>query len=347
MSNSIEPTDSNDTPTHRSEIVVLYDVVDANPNGDPRRNNQPRQDPYTNHGMSTDVRLKRYIRDQLAAEDYTIFVREPRRDEESGTRTALFKSIVEEDDPEAVDSSTWERFIDRAIDVRMFGATFSFSREDALGKAFAAATPSNLQGPVQFQHGTTFHPIALNEDTRNLTTVIRREEESETGTFATDHRVKYGLYGYQGIINEQAAAETELTNADIDLLDRVTWRSLVNQPLSRSKLGHTPRLYLRVEYNTKWFHIGRLARTFRLETSDQEMLSVRDLSETRIIIDDFVKKIEKHAEKIGAIHMIVHEDVPFSLDGEALDANEFSAEIDDRAGGDKVVCVEPFEEETA
>ena len=59
-------TDTTDTVQNRSEIVFLYDAVDANPNGNPLSGeNRPRIDPVTNQAVVTDVRLKRYLRDQL------------------------------------------------------------------------------------------------------------------------------------------------------------------------------------------------------------------------------------------------------------------------------------------
>src|SRR6185436_20973932 len=58
----------NQTITHRSEILFLYDVTEANPNGDPLELNCPRLDPDTGHNLVTDVRLKRTVRDYLFSE---------------------------------------------------------------------------------------------------------------------------------------------------------------------------------------------------------------------------------------------------------------------------------------
>mgnify|MGYP001288824441 CR=1 FL=1 len=53
------------TMLNRSEILFLYDVTDANPNGDPVDENKPRIDEETGINMVTDVRLKRTVRDYL------------------------------------------------------------------------------------------------------------------------------------------------------------------------------------------------------------------------------------------------------------------------------------------
>ncbi|MDZ7730685.1 MAG: type I CRISPR-associated protein Cas7 [Natrialbaceae archaeon] len=61
--------------TNRSEIVLVTDAQDCNPNGDPMGENRPRIDPVTQQAAITDVRLKRYLRDQLRADNHSIFVK--------------------------------------------------------------------------------------------------------------------------------------------------------------------------------------------------------------------------------------------------------------------------------
>ena len=66
-------------PAVRHDIVWLFDITDGNPNGDPDAGNRPRVDPETNHGLMTDVSLKRKIRDTIGiaaggAPGYDIFV---------------------------------------------------------------------------------------------------------------------------------------------------------------------------------------------------------------------------------------------------------------------------------
>ena len=56
------PFDQDEPLEHRYEIVLLFDVCNGNPNGDPDADNQPRVDPETGHGLVTDVCIKRKIR---------------------------------------------------------------------------------------------------------------------------------------------------------------------------------------------------------------------------------------------------------------------------------------------
>jgi len=74
-------SDTPDSVTNRSEIVFLYDAVDANPNGNPLSGaNRPRIDPQTQQAIVTDVRLKRYLRDQLDDDGHGVYIRNVQED---------------------------------------------------------------------------------------------------------------------------------------------------------------------------------------------------------------------------------------------------------------------------
>jgi len=76
MTDDTYADDSYDPVTNRSEIVFCYDAVDANPNGNPLSGaNRPRIDPETQQAIVTDVRLKRYLRDQLDDDGHGVYVR--------------------------------------------------------------------------------------------------------------------------------------------------------------------------------------------------------------------------------------------------------------------------------
>jgi CRISPR-associated protein Csd2 len=67
--------------THRYDFVLLFDVKDGNPNGDPDAGNLPRVDPETGQGLVTDVCLKRKIRNYVTlakagVEGFDIYVKE-------------------------------------------------------------------------------------------------------------------------------------------------------------------------------------------------------------------------------------------------------------------------------
>lgn len=54
-------------PKRRMEFVLLYDLSNGNPNGDPDNGNQPRQDPQTDRGIVTDAAIKRKVRNYISS----------------------------------------------------------------------------------------------------------------------------------------------------------------------------------------------------------------------------------------------------------------------------------------
>ena len=103
---------------NRSEIVLLYDARDTNPNGDPlAANNPPRVDSQTNQAVVTDVRLKRYIRDELFEEGHNIFVKSSSQiygdefEKGAASRAELVNNILEDLDYEDIDDADSIRVI--------------------------------------------------------------------------------------------------------------------------------------------------------------------------------------------------------------------------------------------
>ena len=65
---------------NRYDFVLLFDVKDGNPNGDPDAGNLPRVDPETGNGLVTDVCIKRKVRNYVQlmnkGNGYDIFIKE-------------------------------------------------------------------------------------------------------------------------------------------------------------------------------------------------------------------------------------------------------------------------------
>lgn len=309
-------TTDSDTPTvqNRSEIVFVYDAVDTNPNGNPlSANDKPRIDNTTGRAVVTDVRLKRYLRDQLDDDGYGIYIRNPSKadyDHVPG-RDELFRRVsgLNEDEIEDITGSeAADAFLQNAVDVRYFGATCSFSSDfqNTLGDEF----PGQFIGPVQFSHARSLNTVVHKSEAKQLSTVVASEEEEdsqdsdskEQGTFATDNRLQYAIIPFHGIVNEVGAESTSLTETDVERLDTLCWRSLKNQTLTRSKKGHQPQLYLRVEYSTDEFHVGTLADDLSLE---QELPDnkLRNISDVILGVDDLVAALDEYAEHIDIVHV--------------------------------------------
>jgi CRISPR-associated protein Csh2 len=148
--------DGDDSVENRSEIVFAYDAEDTNPNGNPlSANDKPRIDETTGAAVVTDVRLKRYIRDQLDDDGYSVYIQNPTKSDADSVldRDDLFSAVTGIDEEELGDMTggeAAEKFLANATDVRYFGATCSFSSDfqNELGDGF----PGQFIGPVQFSH---------------------------------------------------------------------------------------------------------------------------------------------------------------------------------------------------
>lgn len=314
-----------DTLSNRSEFVLLYDAADCNPNGNPlSANDKPRVDETTGEAVVTDVRLKRYIRDQLYDDGHGVYVLNPSKadQQDSFERDDLFLSTAGLDQDELGDHDGGviaDRFLANAADVRYFGATCSFSSDiqSDLGDGF----PGQFTGPVQFEHGRSMHTVVTKTESKQLSTVIRTDD-SDQGTFATDNRLEYALVRFHGVANENGAATTGLTTADVRRLDSLIWRSLKNQTLTRSKAGHHPQLYLRVEYDADGYYHGGLddliERTDTAETDGSEYRAITDVSLT---VDPLLERLAADADRdrIEAVHVVASDRIAFEPAGRDTD----------------------------
>lgn len=278
---------------NRSEILFLYDVKDANPNGDPVDENKPRIDEETGVNIVTDVRLKRTIRDYLHEyKKIDVFVREI-RDEKDNLKTKEDRLKDFEDKPELV--------IEKCIDIRLFGATTAVEN-----KTMA------LTGPVQFKYGRSLHKVDITYI--KGTTVMPSGAERRQGTFTEKYILPYSLIVFYGIVNENAAKNQNipLTENDIFFMLEGIWNGTKNL-ISGSKFGQMPRLLLQVIYKENNFHIGELDKFITLKT-EKEDEAIRDISDVKIDITELVKILNNNDDKIEKIRYKVDDRVSLIKD---------------------------------
>lgn len=337
----------NTTLQNRSEIVFLYDAEDSNPNGNPlSANDKPRVDETTGEAVVTDVRLKRYIRDQLDDDGFGIYVRNPSKApyEDVPDRDQLFQRVtdIDESDMASMDGAeAADEFLRNAVDVRYFGATCSFSSEfqDALGDEF----PGQFIGPVQFEHGRSMHVVTMKTESKQLSTVVASGDEDEQGTFAADSRLEYALVKFHGVVNENAAQDTNLTEDDVERLDSLCWRALKNQTLTRSKMGHQPRLYLRAEYATDDYHNGSLDDGIvRADADETDGAEYRNITDVTLDVDRLLGMLEADAEHLEALHVLVDDHCTFAIDGEVAGPEAFREALRESVGDEQVEVVDPY-----
>ncbi|RME96599.1 MAG: type I-B CRISPR-associated protein Cas7/Csh2 [Bacteroidetes bacterium] len=273
--------------TQRSEILFLYDCKNCNPNGDPMNANKPRIDDDTEHCLVTDVRLKRTVRDFLiqAGHDGTdpdkdVFIRD-------------FDGVPVTGAERAEKYADREEFVRKFIDVRLFGGV---SAPSSKGKKVF-----NLTGPVQFGMGVSLHPVKVNFI--KGTGAFASKSGAQQRTFREEYNITYGLIGFHGVINEQAAKSTHLTETDVAELMQALWDGTKGL-LSRSKKGHMPRLLLKIDYAEPLFFIGDLLERIQLRYEDGITADkLTDVADYQLEVSELNAVLKAHQDKIAKIDL--------------------------------------------
>ena len=222
----------------RYDFVILFEVKDGNPNGDPDAGNLPRIDAETGHGLVTDVCLKRKIRNYVGLKmneqiPNAIFVRE--KAVLNNTIEQAYKSLdIKLDEPPADSSDGSKRNkkgqgqgkeVDRArqflcqnfFDIRTFGAVLS-----------TGANAGQVRGPVQLTFARSVDPIvSLEHSITRMAVTTEAEAEKQGGdnrTMGRKFTVPYGLYRAHGFVSAPLANQTGFSTDDLDLL----WEALDN-----------------------------------------------------------------------------------------------------------------------
>ena len=292
----------------RSEILFLYDIKDANPNGDPLDENKPRIDEENGINIVTDVRLKRTIRDYLMNfKKKEIFVREI-TDESGNIQDAKLRA---KDFLKGVDDLNQKNFneqkkilknkiLDECIDVRLFGATIPLDLSIGKDKKSKSATGSiTLTGPVQFRMGRSLHKV----DIMHIkgTGAFASKAGATQKTFREEDFLPYSLIAFYGIINENAAQHTNLSEEDVKLLLDGLWNGTKNL-ISRSKFGQMPRLLLKVNYKEDNYHIGDLDKMIKIKgIEDLNQEKIRDISEITLDASELIQSLNANKDKIESI----------------------------------------------
>ncbi len=308
-----------ETIKNRSELLFLYDVKDNNPNGDPLDGNKPRIDEETNINIVTDVRLKRTIRDYL--KDFKgkeIFVREI-ADDEGKIQDAKMRAndfLKDIDDVEGKGFNEQKQIIKKkilesCIDVKLFGATIPLDLKvnDEKGKSKNVTGSITLTGPVQFRMGRSLHKVELKYI--KGTGAFASKAGATQKTFREEYILPYSLIAFYGVINENAAKETELTDDDVKALTEGMWNGTKNL-ISRSKAGHEPRLLLKINYNEGNYHIGDLDKLVEIQ-SDKRDEEIRDISEITLNTDALVEKLKEAQGTIASIEYKISDRVNTKL----------------------------------
>ncbi len=222
---------------NRYEFVVLFDVENGNPNGDPDAGNMPRIDPESGLGLVTDVCLKRKIRNyvEMVKENepgFQIYIREDvplnRSDrmacENLGVQDTDEKKVTEslkkmkKNDPD-VDRKLRDYMCDNFYDIRTFGAVMTTFVK-------ASLNCGQVRGPVQIGFARSIDPIVSQEVTiTRVAITTEKDAENKTTEMGRKNIVPYGLYRVEGFISANLARRvTGFSEEDLELF----WEALIN-----------------------------------------------------------------------------------------------------------------------
>lgn len=283
------------TIKNRTEILFLYEIENANPNGDPLNENRPRFDTEDSRAIVSDVRLKRSIRDYWfeykgynGKEGKDIFVRETKyldkgKDKEfvsSGKKRAeAFKKEAKTSKEEHT-----KMVLDKCIDIRVFGGVLPLDK-DAI----------TFTGPCQFQMGKSLNQTNIIEE--QGTGAFASSDGKSQATFRTEYKLPYAVIGFNGIVNEKAAVYSMMTEHDRDMLIEGIWEGTKNL-ISRSKFGQMPLFLLSIAYKEP-FYIGNLRQRLKLECDNE--LKIRTTDDFKLDLSKVIDVLKNNQDKISSI----------------------------------------------
>lgn len=214
---------------NRYDFVVLFDVENGNPNGDPDAGNMPRIDPETGCGLVTDVCLKRKIRNyvQLIKEGdprYRIYIQGNaplnRMDAEALADLHVSEDLkkAKKDDPD-LDRKIRDYMCDHFFDIRTFGAVMTTFVKGSLNCG-------QVRGPVQLGFARSVDPVIQQEVTITRIAITTESDfESKSTEMGNKHIVPYGLYRCEGFISANLAQKsTGFSEEDLQIL----WKAIEN-----------------------------------------------------------------------------------------------------------------------
>ena len=215
---------------NRYEFVILFDVENGNPNGDPDAGNMPRIDPESGFGLVTDVCLKRKIRNYVETvkedeEGYRIYIREDvplnRSDSEAFKYLGVDEKSVKElkkKDPGA-DEKIRDFMCSNFYDIRTFGAVMTTFVK-------AALNCGQVRGPVQLGFARSIDPIISQEVTiTRVAITTEKDAENKSTEMGRKNIVPYAVYRAEGYVSANLARKvTGFSEDDLELL----WQAIIN-----------------------------------------------------------------------------------------------------------------------
>ena len=214
---------------NRYDFVILFDVENGNPNGDPDAGNMPRIDPETGYGLVTDVCLKRKIRNYVETvkendENYRIYIKDTvplnRSDADAIKALGINEDLkaAKKSDPD-IDRRLRNYMCEHYYDIRTFGAVMTTFVKGALNCG-------QVRGPVQLSFARSVDTIIPQEVTITRVALTTEADAEKKGTeMGRKYIVPYALYRAEGYVSANLARKTTgFSEDDLQLL----WEAILN-----------------------------------------------------------------------------------------------------------------------
>lgn len=291
---------------NRYDFVILFDVENGNPNGDPDAGNMPRTDQDTGHGIVTDVCLKRKIRNYVEAvydgtPGYRIYIKQniplERMNQEAYDYLGVNSSEIDKlkkDDPK-LDVKIRDFMCENFFDIRTFGAVMTtFVR--------ANLNCGQVRGPVQLCFAKSIDPITPQEVSITRITVASEKDKTEgkNTTMGNKFIVPYALYRCEGFISANLAQKTTgFTEDDLKIL----WDAIINMfELDRSATRGKMSLRKLIVFK----HASQYGNAPAYKLFERIIVRRKDAEKIARSYDDYEVVIEKDtlSENVELIEMV-------------------------------------------
>lgn len=229
--------------TKKIDFAVVFQVKNANPNGDPLNGNRPRVT-YDGLGELSDVCIKRKIRNRLLEADKPIFVQsdDNKIDTHASLRSRADAILSNEKTVEGKTRKACETW----FDVRAFGQLFAFkgaTSKKAKGKETEESGDDKgvsigIRGPVSIQSAFSTAPVSVTSN--QITKSVSGEGDGSkrgSDTMGMKHRVDRGIYVFFGSMNPQLGVKTGFSDADAGAIKQVLPRLFENDASSTRPEG--------------------------------------------------------------------------------------------------------------
>ena len=279
---------------NRYEFVILFDVENGNPNGDPDAGNMPRVDPETSLGLVTDVCLKRKIRNYVEtvkedADGYRIYIKDGvplnRSDTEAYETLGVTDKTVKE--KKKADSHLDEKIRDwmcaNFYDIRTFGAVMTTFVK-------AALNCGQVRGPVQLGFARSVEPVMPQEVTITRVAITTEADAEKKGTeMGRKYIIPYGLYRCEGYVSANLARKTTgFSEEDLELL----WQAILNMfehdhSAARGKMAVRELIIFKHDCELGCAPAWKLFESVKVERTDRDDAApARSYGDYRVTVDE-------------------------------------------------------------